>query len=829
MTEKVKRKSAAPAAKRASASVESAARAKETSAKTKKAAAKKKVATPKPAKAGAANAKPGKGVKAATTRAKPTAERVKERASKTSEAKPKAAAPAAKARKTKAKVEVSFAGYGIGDPVVDPVGDTTDGEGRTYTGEAEAHAKVEMEAFRADTNLAAMDAGLEAGRGAAQLAKEERARQAAKDEAAAATDTEAAADFAGADEAREPGKLERLQKILSKAGVASRRRAEEMIVAGRVMVNGQVVTTLGSKADATRDHIRVDGKLLHGAERHRYFLLNKPKGFVTTVSDPEGRPTVMQFFAKMHERVYPVGRLDYQSEGLLLMTNDGELANLLTKAGSGVEKTYLVKVAGQPSEAELERLRGGVAIEKSEKGSEHVQTAPARIHQVRHGDNPWYEVVLTEGRNRELRKMFAAIGHFAEKIRRVGYGPLVLDVEPGKMRELSADEVNALRLTAEGRIKPRRVNLDRVLPKEAGIATEKHFEKRSVRGGGKRFDRPVGRGNKAGFGGRRKAGHSPDRSRRVRNVVSIARNLKSRVLTGCTSNGQRTVPKVWPRGPDLKGGSHLLEGRDLSVEGGLRRDRSANLPGRNSIGRELTSRELRSADLTGHDSRSGRESGKRVACGILLSDRSLMGGSRLREGRDLLAEGGPRREPSASSGVHTVIGHGLIGPELRNRDLKSADLRSGVLTGRASRSRGSISRDLAADPADQRRAGGKMRRASRSSRRGIEQVASIDRTVRIGRAAPDGRSLGSADGRAGSEVLGVMATAVLGGQAVGAVSAGGNAGRTMIAKSEARWGDSDGECVWQRYSDSGAGSEGSSRFLCEAPWLHNHWRARPVD
>ncbi len=505
MTEKVKRKSAAPAAKRASASVESAARAKETSAKTKKAAAKKKVATPKPAKAGAANAKPGKGVKAATTRAKPTAERVKERASKTSEAKPKAAAPAAKARKTKAKVEVSFAGYGIGDPVVDPVGDTTDGEGRTYTGEAEAHAKVEMEAFRADTNLAAMDAGLEAGRGAAQLAKEERARQAAKDEAAAATDTEAAADFAGADEAREPGKLERLQKILSKAGVASRRRAEEMIVAGRVMVNGQVVTTLGSKADATRDHIRVDGKLLHGAERHRYFLLNKPKGFVTTVSDPEGRPTVMQFFAKMHERVYPVGRLDYQSEGLLLMTNDGELANLLTKAGSGVEKTYLVKVAGQPSEAELERLRGGVAIEKSEKGSEHVQTAPARIHQVRHGDNPWYEVVLTEGRNRELRKMFAAIGHFAEKIRRVGYGPLVLDVEPGKMRELSADEVNALRLTAEGRIKPRRVNLDRVLPKEAGIATEKHFEKRSVRGGGKRFDRPVGRGNKAGFGGRRES------------------------------------------------------------------------------------------------------------------------------------------------------------------------------------------------------------------------------------------------------------------------------------------------------------------------------------
>ena len=145
------------------------------------------------------------------------------------------------------------------------------------------------------------------------------------------------------------------------------------------MVNGQVVTQLGSKADPARDHIRVDGKLLHGAERHRYFVLNKPNGYVTTVSDPEGRPTVMEFFAKMHERLYPVGRLDYQSEGLLLMTNDGELANLLTKAGSGVEKTYLVKVAGQPSEEELDRLRGGVTIERGEPGSARVRTAPARI------------------------------------------------------------------------------------------------------------------------------------------------------------------------------------------------------------------------------------------------------------------------------------------------------------------------------------------------------------------------------------------------------------------------------------------------------------------
>jgi 23S rRNA pseudouridine2605 synthase len=177
---------------------------------------------------------------------------------------------------------------------------------------------------------------------------------------------------------------------------------------------------------------------------------------------------VMEFFAKTSERLYPVGRLDYQSEGLLLMTNDGELANLLTKAGSGVEKVYLVKVAGQPTEEELERLRGGVTIEKGEVGSARVRTAPARIRLVRVGENPWYEVVLTEGRNRELRKMFAAIGHFAEKIRRVEYGPLVLDMEPGKVRELSEDEVKALRLTAEGKMKPRRTKLDISLTKEAG-------------------------------------------------------------------------------------------------------------------------------------------------------------------------------------------------------------------------------------------------------------------------------------------------------------------------------------------------------------------------
>jgi len=260
-----------------------------------------------------------------------------------------------------------------------------------------------------------------------------------------------------ADVKRPEPQLERLQKILARAGTASRRAAEEMILAGRVQINGKVVTELGTRADPAHDHVRVDGKLLQGPERTRYFVLNKPKGYVTTVSDPEGRPTVMHFFAGERERLYPVGRLDYLSEGLLLVTNDGELANKLTKASSGVEKTYLVKVAGQPTEEALDALRAGVVIERGRGiGSGRVRTAPAQIRQVRAGDNPWYEVIVIEGRNRELRKMFEEIGHHVEKIRRVGYGPLVLDLEPGKVRELEPEEVHSLRLASEGKLKTRR-------------------------------------------------------------------------------------------------------------------------------------------------------------------------------------------------------------------------------------------------------------------------------------------------------------------------------------------------------------------------------------
>ena len=365
----------------------------------------------------------------------------------------------------------------------DAIGDETDGEG-SAAAEPEKDAETETEAE--DEEDAEGEAEEEA-----ELEEQEEAEGDESDEddseeqdgdESEAEGEEVDEEEGGAEEeegepefkakARPPVKLERLQKILAQSGVASRRKAEEMIEQGRVQVNGKIVTELGTKADAGRDHIRVDGKLLQGSERLRYFVLNKPRGFVTTVKDPEGRPTVMQFFDKMRERLYPVGRLDYMSEGLLLVTNDGDLANKLTKASAGVEKTYLVKVAGITTESELDILRAGVAIEKGKPGSNKVRTSPARIRQVRQGDNPWYEVVLIEGRNRELRKMFEEVGHFVEKIRRVGYGPLILDQEPGNLRELDEQELDLLRKAADGKWKTpkakeiRRRNIVDSLPPE---------------------------------------------------------------------------------------------------------------------------------------------------------------------------------------------------------------------------------------------------------------------------------------------------------------------------------------------------------------------------
>jgi 23S rRNA pseudouridine2605 synthase len=254
---------------------------------------------------------------------------------------------------------------------------------------------------------------------------------------------------------------ERLQKIIAAAGIASRRKAEELITSGLVSVNGQTVTELGSKADPEVDNIKINGQPLGSAQRHVYIVLNKPKGHVTTVTDPEGRPTVMDLVPGVAARIYPVGRLDYLSEGLLLLTNDGALAQKLTHASSHVPKTYVVKISGKPADSDIEKLRAGIFLPpdrtplKTREGqlnakaaprrSKAVKTGPARIKLVRDAENPWYEITLIEGRNRQIRRMFKQIGHDVEKIRRVRYGPLELDIEPGKFRHLTAQEVARLK------------------------------------------------------------------------------------------------------------------------------------------------------------------------------------------------------------------------------------------------------------------------------------------------------------------------------------------------------------------------------------------------
>ena len=233
---------------------------------------------------------------------------------------------------------------------------------------------------------------------------------------------------------------ERLQKILAQAGIASRRRAEQYILDGRVTVNGAVVATLGAKADLARDKVKVDGRLLKAAEKHVYVLMNKPREVVTTVSDPEGRRTVIHLLGRVvKERVFPVGRLDYHSEGLLLLTNDGELTQRLLHPSHHVEKTYLVKANGPLSEEQLRQFRAGVPL-----GGR--RTAPARIHLSKPGDNPWYEVSLVEGRQNQIRDMFKHFGRLVEKLRRVRMGPLTLaDVPTGAFRFLSPKEVASLR------------------------------------------------------------------------------------------------------------------------------------------------------------------------------------------------------------------------------------------------------------------------------------------------------------------------------------------------------------------------------------------------
>jgi 23S rRNA pseudouridine2605 synthase len=232
---------------------------------------------------------------------------------------------------------------------------------------------------------------------------------------------------------------ERLQKILAHAGVASRRRAEELIQGRRVTVNGHVVSALGSKADPDEDIIKVDGKKIRLQTHFIYILLNKPKNVMSTSSDPEQRPTVMDYVQKrIKERVYPVGRLDFGSEGLIILTNDGQFTKFMTQAGV-VPKLYHVKVSGEPSERDLNRVRRGMFVDNE-------RLAPCEIVPLKPGPNPWFAVTLHQGRNQQIRRMFQTIGHPVEKLRRVRIGFLEDDkLQSGEWRHLTDVEVQRFR------------------------------------------------------------------------------------------------------------------------------------------------------------------------------------------------------------------------------------------------------------------------------------------------------------------------------------------------------------------------------------------------
>jgi len=239
----------------------------------------------------------------------------------------------------------------------------------------------------------------------------------------------------------ENSRAPRLQKLIAGAGLASRREAEQWILAGRITVNGRVVTQLGSCANPDSDDIRVDGRLIGGPVVKAYYAFHKPSGVVTTMKDEEGRPAVADFLNRSHrkQKVVPVGRLDYNSSGLLLLTNDGQLAYRLTHPRFRVKKVYLVKLSGLPSEEQLARLRHGIRLSDG-------PTCAAEIRVLRKlRQKAWVEVILQEGRHREVRRMMEAVGHTVERLVRSCMGPIALGTLPrGEIRPLSAKEVLAL-------------------------------------------------------------------------------------------------------------------------------------------------------------------------------------------------------------------------------------------------------------------------------------------------------------------------------------------------------------------------------------------------
>jgi 23S rRNA pseudouridine2605 synthase len=234
----------------------------------------------------------------------------------------------------------------------------------------------------------------------------------------------------------------RLQKIISQAGIASRRAAEQLISDGRVTVNGETVRAMGTKADPTRDDIRVDGRRIKSAERPRYILLNKPAGYVTTRSDPQRRRTVIDLLHGVKEYVYPVGRLDYDTQGILLLTNDGDLAAKLTHPRHQVDRTYEARVSGMPGDEAIDRLHRGIPLD----GRRTLPADVLLVNKGRRDQNGVLRITIREGRNRQVRRMLEAVGHPVQSLRRIRFGPLTdRELRPGHWRELTDGEIEKLK------------------------------------------------------------------------------------------------------------------------------------------------------------------------------------------------------------------------------------------------------------------------------------------------------------------------------------------------------------------------------------------------
>jgi len=404
---------------------------------------------------------------------------------------------------------------------------------------------------------------------------------------------------------------ERIQKIISAAGVTSRRAAEELIAEGRVRVNGQVVTELGSKADPSKDHIKVDGKLINPHQPKTYIMLNKPVGFVTTMADPEGRPTVQDLLKGVKVRVYPVGRLDYNTEGMLIMTNDGDFAHLVTHPKHELPKTYLAKIKGVLDDKQIEMIETGLFLDDG-------KTAPAKLRKIRKEEaNSWVEITITEGRKRQVRRMFDRVGRSVIKLKRTKTGNLVLgDLAEGSFRYLTPVEVKGLMdLSQKPEVKPLRPAIMRKPP-----VVRKEGTAAGGTGMGSRSPRPEYRSQGT-------AGRGRDERRPTKYEERTPRT-GARVMQD-TSDGRRKNQIVKPRPANETARESIRTTRPSAVRASEDSDRStatgtavrktASAPAGNREARRIPAQRswaaTKGSEARSRDSAYAREEGRRPSSG----------------------------------------------------------------------------------------------------------------------------------------------------------------------------------------------------------------------